>query len=123
MSNEEVQRKKKRRGSQRKNAEITVDHARIRQWVEERGGVPATVKGSGGTEPAGILRIDFPGYAGKATLEKISWDDFFKKFEERRLAFLFQEKTAAGPLSRFWKLVKRDAPPPGGPAPSNHDSE
>lgn len=101
--------KKKRRSFQRKNAEVTTDHARIQQWVEARQGIPATVKGSGGAEPAGILRIDFPGYSSKASLEKISWEAFFNKFEERKLAFLFQENTSAGPPSRYWKLVKRDA--------------
>ena len=108
MQSEAPRPKKKRRGSQRKNAEVTIDHQKIREWVEARGGVPATVKGSGGDEPAGILRIDFPGYAGKATLEKISWEAFFHKFEDRQLAFLYQEKTAAGPPSRFWKLVERE---------------
>lgn len=105
-------RRKKRRGSHRKNAETTVDHAKIQQWIEARGGRPATVKGSGGEEIAGILRVDFPGYSGKATLLPIPWEVFFKKFEERGLAFLFQEKTAAGDLSRFWKLVKRQATSP-----------
>ncbi len=104
-------RRKKRRGSHRKNAETTTDHAKIQQWVEARGGRPATVKGSGGEEIAGILRVDFPGYAGKATLLPISWEVFFKKFEERGLAFLYQEKTSAGDLSRFWKLVKRESTP------------
>ena len=103
-----TQKKKRRRSSRRKSAQVTTDHRIIREWVEARGGCPATVKGSGGEEAAGILRIDFPGYSGKATLVKIAWEDFFNKFEERRLAFLYQEKTAAGPLSRFWKLVRRD---------------
>lgn len=105
-------RRKKRRGSHRKNAETTVDHAKIQEWVEARGGRPATVRGSGGDEPAGILRVDFPGYAGKATLLPISWEVFFKKFEERGLAFLYQEKTSTGELSRFWKLVKRQSSTP-----------
>lgn len=99
--------KKKKRRPLRKNAQKTIDHAQIKQWVETRGGWPATVKGSGGSEPAGILRIDFPGYAGKATLEKITWEIFFEKFESRQLAFLYQENTMAGTPSRFWKLVKR----------------
>ncbi len=103
--------KKKRRSSRRKTAEVTTDHERIRKWVEERGGKPATVKGSGGNEPAGILRIDFPGYAGKTELMTITWEAFFTKFDERGLAFLFQEKTAEGELSRFWKLVRRDTTP------------
>src|SRR3954465_3163596 len=82
---------------------VTTDHEQIRQWAEERGGHPATVKRTEqGGEP-GILRIDFPGFSGEDTLEEISWEDFFQKFEESGLAFLFQDKGE----SRFNKLVSR----------------
>ena len=51
------------------------------------GGLPAAVKRTGGSHEAGLLRIDFPGY-GDDELERISWDDFFQKFDERGLALL-----------------------------------
>lgn len=85
----------------------TIDHDEIRRWVEERGGNPATVKRTGDKKEPGILRIDFPGYSGEGSLEPISWDDFFEKFEEAQLAFLYQEETADGNTSRFSKLVRR----------------
>ncbi|WP_437280955.1 lipocalin/fatty-acid binding family protein [Sorangium sp. So ce375] len=89
------------------SSKTTIDHDEIRQWVESRGGRPATVKSTEeGGEP-GILRIDFPGYSGEDTLEEISWEDFFGKFEETNLAFVYQEKTADGQPSRFSKLVSR----------------
>ena len=66
----------------------TTDHQEIQKWVEKRGGFPATVKGTGGKEDAGILRIDFPGY-DESSLERISGEDFFEKFEEKNLAFLY----------------------------------
>lgn len=89
-------------------AKTTTDHATIRKWVEARDGQPATVKGTGEGDDAGVLRIDFPGYSGEETLEPISWEEFFEKFEEAQLAFLYQEKTDDGQLSRFSKLVSRD---------------
>ena len=55
----------------------------------------------------GIIRLDFPGYSGGDSLEEISWDDFFQKFDESDLALLYQDKTAAGRRSNFNKLVKR----------------
>jgi hypothetical protein len=83
----------------------TTDHKVIRKWVEERGGRPATVKGTGrGREEAGILRIDFPGYSGEESLEEISWEEFFDKFDDKKLAFLYQEKTGGGEQSRFCKF-------------------
>jgi len=43
---------------------------------------------------AGLLRIDFPGYSGKGSLEEITWEEFFEKFEEAKLALVYQEETA-----------------------------
>jgi hypothetical protein len=62
-----------------------------------------------GTEDggAGVLRIDFPGGAGEDQLEHISWDEWFEKFEQDNLAFLYQEQKASGEDSTFFKLVSR----------------
>jgi hypothetical protein len=88
-------------------ATTTTDHETIRQWVEQRGGYPATVKSTADDEP-GVLRIDFPGYGGGNSLERISWESFFGKFESSDLAFLYQERTDEGEPSRFCKFVGRD---------------
>lgn len=84
-------------------AETTTDHDMIRQWAEARGGHPARVKGRG---PGGILRIDFD--EPEESLEQISWDDFFKIFDENDLAFLHQDETEDGKTSRFNKFVERN---------------
>jgi hypothetical protein len=85
----------------------TTDHEEIRRWVEEHGGTPAIVRG---TEDAdgGVLRIDFPGGAGEESLEHVSWDEWFRVFDDRNLAFLYQEERAGGEDSTFFKLVRRD---------------
>jgi hypothetical protein len=55
-----------------------------------------------------LLRIDFPEEnEEEEELEEISWDEFFEKFDEKRLAFVYQEKTAGGEPSRFNKFVSR----------------
>ncbi len=82
-------------------AKTTTANEEIRRWVEERGGHPARVKG---TE---LLRIDYPGFSGEDTLEKISLEEFFEEFENNNLAFLHQDKTKDGKESRFSKLVDR----------------
>lgn len=94
---------------QESNAKVTTDHRLIRQWVEARGGHPATVKRTKRGDDPGILRIDYPGYSGEQELEPIDWDEFFDKFEASGLAFVYQDKTADGKLSRFSKLVSRDS--------------
>jgi hypothetical protein len=92
------------------DSKITTDHAEIKRWVEKRNGHPASVKNTGqGKQDAGLLRIDFPGYSGKDSLEKITWDEFFKKFDESNLAFLYQENLKDGKESRFFKFVDRNS--------------
>jgi hypothetical protein len=87
-------------------SKTTTDHSTIRHWAEERGAVPSSVEGTEqGGEEAGILRFDFkPKDEG---LEPIDWDAFFDKFEKSELAFLYQDETAAGKVSRFHKFVAR----------------
>ncbi|MCK1598482.1 hypothetical protein [Bradyrhizobium sp. 164] len=85
-------------------AQQTTDHDVIRKWAEERGGNPATVKATEENGHAGILRIDFdPPDKG---LDRISWDEFFEKFDEAGIAFLHQDRTNDGELSRFHKFVR-----------------
>ena len=91
-------------------SKTTTDHDTIRKWVEARGGRPATVRGTGDGQEPGVLRIDFQEGKedeGDERLEPISWEEFFAKFEAAKLAFLYQEETAAGKLSRFFKFVNR----------------
>lgn len=87
---------------------VTTDHKKIQQWVEERDGHPARVKGTESKNSPGLLRIDYAGFSGEDSLEEISWEEFFEGFDKNKLAFLYQEKTADGKLSRFSKLIDRD---------------
>jgi len=88
-------------------ANVTTDHQAIKQWAEKRGGKPATVAATAKGEEAGILRLDFEPKDG--ALEKITWDEFFEKFDDANLAFLYQDKTADGKISRFHKFVDRNS--------------
>ena len=82
---------------------VTTDHDEIRRWTEERGGWPATVKATEKGGKPGILRIDYSGFSGEDTLDKISWEEFFEAFDENNLAFLYQDEKD----SRFSKLIDR----------------
>jgi competence ComEA-like helix-hairpin-helix protein len=93
-----------------RSAEPTTDHDFIRHWVEERGGWPARVKGTGRDDDPGILRIDFPDFSGAGRLERISWEEWFRQFDANNLAFLHRDiRHRDGQLDRFNKLVRRDA--------------
>jgi hypothetical protein len=83
------------------------DHDEIRSWAEHRGAQPSCVKGTGSKGDVGMIRLDFPGYSGADSLQAISWDEWFKAFEENGLALLVQDETAGGQESHFNKLVSR----------------
>jgi len=91
------------------DAKVTTDHNLIQRWTEDRGGWPARVKGTNKGKTSGIIRIDYKGFSGSDTLEKISWDEFFDAFEDNNLAFLYQDKVSGGEQSRFSKLIDRDS--------------
>jgi Uncharacterized protein conserved in bacteria len=98
---------RKSSGSKGDSSNVTTDHEEIRRWAEERGAEPACVRGTGKKGDTGVLRLDFPGYSGAQSLEHISWDEFFEKFDENGLALLYQEETASGEKSNFNKLISR----------------
>lgn len=100
----------------------TTDHEVIRAWVEARGGRPAAVEQTeGGGSDAGLLRIEFPdagqNQSGRNNrdddrddrLDEVAWERFFKTFDDRKLAFVYQEKTSDGSTSRFSRFVSRDS--------------
>ncbi|MDK4700771.1 hypothetical protein PH562_00870 [Rhizobium sp. CNPSo 4062] len=84
-------------------SKTTTDHETIRQWVEARDGRPSRVKSAGGN--GSLLRIDFG--EPEQNFEEIGWDEFFRIFDENKLAFLYQEETEDGRESRFNKFLNR----------------
>ncbi|HZR55737.1 MAG TPA: hypothetical protein VFA74_02600 [Terriglobales bacterium] len=90
-------------------SKVLTDLEEIRQWAEERGAKPACVRGTGGKQDIGMIRLEFPQYSGREdSLEEIDWDEWFDKFNESNLALLVQEQTAGGEESNFNKLVSRE---------------
>ena len=82
----------------------TTDHDEIKHWVEARGAAPARVKSTATADDVGLLRINFP-RESEDNLEEISWDEFFREFDEKGLEFVYQDKTAEGTVSRFGRIV------------------
>jgi hypothetical protein len=100
--------KEAKEGTMASSSKTTTDHQEIREWAEARGGLPVSVRGTGKHDEPGVLRIDFPGGADSDRLEEISWDEWFEKFDENNLAFLYQEHKADGEESTFFKLISRE---------------
>jgi hypothetical protein len=90
------------------DSKTTKDHNTIKTWTEERDGKPAVVESTtNSNKGGGLLRINFPGYA-EDNLKNISWEEFFRIFDENNLQFLYQENTKDGGNSRFFKFVSDD---------------
>ncbi|HVL38631.1 MAG TPA: hypothetical protein VM328_04485 [Fimbriimonadaceae bacterium] len=90
------------------SAKSTTNHEEIRKWAEERGGKPACVKRTGAkADDPGIIRINFPGYSGAGSLQEISWEEWFQKFDQNDLCLLYQDTTRTGDKSNFNKIVAR----------------
>jgi hypothetical protein len=87
---------------------VLVDHDEIRRWAEDRNAEPSCVRGTGGGNDPGMIRLDFPGYSGADSLERIDWNEWFRAFDENNLALIVQDQTARGEQSNFNKLVSRE---------------
>ena len=81
----------------------TRDHDVIKQWAEERKAVPSTVPGTEHGDHLGVLRFNFPGYGGD-NLQEVSWDEWFRTFDDRKLVFLYQEHKSDGNQSNFFRF-------------------
>jgi hypothetical protein len=89
-------------------SKTTTDHETIRRWTQERGGRPAAVRSTRKGDETGMIRVDFAGSSGGDALEEITWDEFFEKFDDSDLEFVYEEQTPQGAKSNFNRLVKRD---------------
>jgi hypothetical protein len=85
-------------------AETTTDHNTIRKWAESKGGKPAAVDRTHSKGDVGIIRIMFPKnpQSEHDALVEISWDEFFREFEKKKLALIYEKD------SMFSKLVSRE---------------
>ena len=85
-------------------SETSTDHDAIRKWAESKGGKPAAVDRTHSDKDVGLIRIMFPDAPNSHhdNLVEITWEEFFKEFDERKLALILDDK------SLFNKLVGRD---------------
>lgn len=82
----------------------TTDHDKIKEWVSSHDGVPTVIEDTESGDGQGVLRIHFPNASSDDNFKEISWDEFFKQFEDNDLAFLYQDSDD----STFHKFVSRD---------------
>lgn len=97
-------------------AKVTTDHQLIRSWAERYGGKPQIIDDPMAKSDIPGLRIDFPGklddlFLPDTKVRDISWEEFFKLFEDEGLAFIYQDEVnLEDPKSiyRSYRFIKRD---------------
>jgi len=85
-------------------ANRTTDHAEIERWIEERQGTPAIIESTWDGNTA-VLRVDF-GDPSDSLIE-LSWEEFFRIFDESDQEFMYQTYTSDGRISRVYEFVDR----------------
>jgi hypothetical protein len=82
---------------------ITIEHAQIIEWTQNRGGRPAIDKSATGARP--IIR--FP---NETDNDAVSWEEWMSVFDSDKWIFIYQDRTTEGDLSRSWKIRPRFEP-------------
>lgn len=88
------------------SGKTTTNHGEIRKWVEKRGGHPAVVSATENKGGGGLLRIDYdePGGNDDNRLHRVTWDEFFRIFDDNDIALLYDPEGD----SRFSKFVSKE---------------
>jgi hypothetical protein len=87
---------------------VTTNHQVIRNWAAARGARPATIAGTDRDGRPGVLTFDIPGYRESRRVQVVSWDDWFRTFDGRRLNLIFQEQLRDGRQSNFFRTESPD---------------
>ncbi|MEU1605849.1 hypothetical protein ABZ428_21410 [Micromonospora matsumotoense] len=87
---------------------VTTNHEVIRNWAAARGAKPATIVGTERAGRPGVLTFDLPGYRESRQLRVVSWNDWFRTFDSRKLNLIFQERLRDGRQSNFFRTESPD---------------
>ncbi|MFI2661553.1 hypothetical protein [Micromonospora carbonacea] len=87
---------------------VTTNHDVIRRWARERNARPATIAGTERNGRAGVLTFNLPGYRESSRMREITWDEWFRTFDGRRLNLIYQEQLRDGRQSNFFRTESPD---------------
>ncbi len=72
---------------------LTTDKEKIKQWIQTYKGWPAIKLMETADSIETVLAIVFPGGEGDHVIRRLSWEEFFQKFDQLKLVFLYEEAT------------------------------
>lgn len=80
---------------------VTTDHEVVRDWAETHGVEP------GLDTETGNPRMYVPG-EGDGSVEEATWDEFFTQFEQRQLAFYYDDAAVEGAETPVYDVIDRN---------------
>ncbi len=106
----------------------TTNHGEIQRWAEAHGGQPAVIDHPHARADKRGIRIDFPGKrddAIKDITHPVSWDEFFRVFEEQQLLLAYDDDPTDEDPAMWYHFEPRVLPPeanePSGNPPRDPD--
>ncbi|WP_406040388.1 hypothetical protein OG799_31325 [Micromonospora sp. NBC_00898] len=87
---------------------VTANHEVIQRWARARNAKPATIAGTEREGRPGVLTFNIPGYRESSRIRQITWDDWFRTFDLRRLNLIYQEQLRDGRQSNFFRTESPD---------------
>lgn len=83
---------------------VTTNHDVIKRWAQARQAKPATIRNTDRDNRPGVLRLEFPGFQSSPNMVGVTWNQWFRTFDERQLNFVYQERLRNGQPSNFFLL-------------------
>ena len=74
-------------------SEPTTDHFEIRHWAEQHNAVPVEMLPDHVDSEPATLRLLLPAQIRNLGMTRISWDEFFVKFDELGLTFVYDSES------------------------------
>ncbi|GAB3797359.1 hypothetical protein GCM10027605_07100 [Micromonospora zhanjiangensis] len=87
---------------------VTTNHEVIKRWARARQAKPATIEGTMRAGRPGVLTFDFPGWRTGGKLKQVTWEDWLRTFDSRRVNFIYQEQKSDGRQSNFFRTESPD---------------
>ena len=70
---------------------VTTDHGLIKNWAEARHGCPAVIRKITDAGIDLVLSFVFPDIDPEGIARKLSWDEFFERFDQQHLVFVYDD--------------------------------
>ena len=80
----------------------TTDPSLIKKWAEARRATPAVIRKFTSDGMEMVLSFLFPDINIDEVVTRLSWEEFFEKFNQQRLVFVYEDSDRNQKASRYF---------------------